>query len=361
MRSLTNCLLSGQFAALLITQLVLLLNPNIALTIRNVAGIWMVLAPTYGLAIGAALWLVLLLTEAIRGRSLGPAWFSFPVSTWLLMLVLAGGAALAWHNVVSVRLYVPAEHRTGLAMSATVLTTAAAILFVLGLFHYSFGRRGVRASFVLFGVALTTSLVAPFLLLREPPEPETWPRMPLADNAAPRRLTIIGIEGASMSYVLPAVAEGHLPNFARLLETGASGALRTLYPTESVPVWTSIATGKLPRQHGLKGFYRYRFPFVSTPVSMRPRGLYFQGLDKLGLVQRSAVTSSLRETQPFWVILSRFGVTQGLVRWWGSYPAKSIDGFMVTEYLHRQAREGLRPPLPELTHPPELCPCGSSA
>jgi predicted AlkP superfamily phosphohydrolase/phosphomutase len=52
--------------------------------------------------------------------------------------------------------------------------------------------------------------------------------------------------------------------------------------------------------------------------------------------------------------LSRFGVRVGVVRWWGSYPAEDIDGFMVSEYFHRQVREHFDPPLPRLTYPEEL-------
>ncbi|MCP5111713.1 MAG: hypothetical protein GY953_12845, partial [bacterium] len=79
-----------------------------------------------------------------------------------------------------------------------------------------------------------------------------------------------------MSYVLPAIAEGKLPNFARLIEGGTSGALRTLHPTESLSVWTTVATGKLPRQHGLHGFYRYRFLGTTPPFSLLPRGLQIE-------------------------------------------------------------------------------------
>jgi predicted AlkP superfamily phosphohydrolase/phosphomutase len=71
-------------------------------------------------------------------------------------------------------------------------------------------------------------------------------------------------------------------------------------------------------------------------------------------VQRSVSTSSLRRTQPFWSILSGFGVDVGIVRWWGTYPADEVRGFVVSEYFHRQVREELHPPLPRLTHPEEL-------
>jgi predicted AlkP superfamily phosphohydrolase/phosphomutase len=247
-----------------------------------------------------------------------------------------------------------------LAVAATVVSAAAAAFFVMGLFHYSFGRRGALASYVLSAVSLAAAVTIP-LLMRPLPAPESpIPPMPLQDVPLARKLTILGIEGASMSYVMRAVAEGKLPNFARLIESGASGPLRTLYPTESLAVWTSIATGKLPRQHGLKGFYRYRFPGVSTHFSLRPRGLDFRSLDRLDLVQRNVTTSALRRTQPFWTIFSGFGIDVGLVRWWGSYPADQIRGFVVSEYLNRQVREKFEPPLPRLTYPEDLFSVASS-
>ncbi len=224
----------------------------------------------------------------------------------------------------------------------------------MALFHYSFGRRGAVLTYLLSAISLLAAVTLP-LVFRPRPEPEpAIPRMPIQDAPLSRRVTLIGLEGASMSYVLRSVAEGKLPNFARLIESGASGPLRTIYPTESLAVWTSIATGKLPSEHGIKGFYRYRFPGVETPFTLRPRGLDFRSLDRAGLVQRSAVTASLRRSQPFWTILSRFGVRVGLVRLWGSYPADDIDGFVVSEYFHRQVRERFDPPLPHLTFPEGL-------
>lgn len=354
MRKLTNGLVAGQFMALLAAESLFLLNPEVPHTWTSVLSVFGVLAVTYGLAAGVAFWILLSLVEGLRGRPLGPAWLSFRVLNWLLALSLAAAAALLWHNLASLRPYLPSETRSLLAGAATVVSTAAAAFFVMGLFHYSFGRRGAMVSYFLSTVSLVAAVTIPLLMRSRPAPDAEIPIMPLQDVPLARKVTLVGIEGASMSYVLRAVAEGKLPNFARLIESGASGALRTLYPTESLAVWTTIATGKLPRQHGLKGFYRYRFPGVETHFSLRPRGLDFRTLDRLGLVERSVSTSALRRTQPFWTILSGFGVDVGVVRWWGSYPADEVKGFVVSEYFHRQVREKLEPPLPHLTFPEDL-------
>lgn len=353
MRKLTNALAAGQVSALLAAELVFILNPEVAHTPKNVLSVWGLFAFSYGLAAGIGFWLLLQIVEWVRGRPIGPAWLSFRVLTWLVMIALAMAATMLWLNL-GLRVYLPSATLRTLALAATAVSASACAFLVMGLFHYSFGRRGALVSYAVSAISLVSAVTIPLVVRPQPETEGAIPRMPLQDTPALRRITLVGIESASMAYVLPAVAEGKLPNFARLIEGGASGPLRTLYPTESLAVWTSIATGKPPSQHGLKGFYRYRFPGVETPFSLRPRGLDFRSLDRLGLVRRSAVTSSLRRTQPFWSILSRFGVRVGLVRWWGSYPADEINGFVVSEYFHRQVRERFDPSLPRLTHPESL-------
>lgn len=353
MRKLTNALAAGQLSGLLAAELVFILNPEVAHTPKNVLSVWGVFAVSYGVAAGMGFWVLLQLVEWIRGRRIGPAWLSFRVLTWLVMLALAVASGMLWLNL-GLRVYLPSPTLRTLALAATAVSASACAFLVMGLFHYSFGRRGAIVSYAVSALSLVSAVTIPLVVRPQPEAESAIPRMPLQDTPALRRITLVGIESASLAYISPAVAEGRLPNFARLIEGGASGALRTLYPTESLAVWTSIATGKPPSQHGLKGFYRYRFPGVETHFVLRPSGLDFRTLDRLRLVRRSAVTSSLRRTQPFWSILSRFGVRVGLVRWWGSYPADAIDGFVVSEYFHRQVRERFDPPLPRLTHPDEL-------
>ena len=354
MRKLTNGLVAGQLVAVLLAELVFMLNPEVPHTWTNVLSVFAVFSITYGLGAGVVLWLLLWVFETLRARPLGPAWLSFRLLTWLFMLGLGVSAALFWQNLLSLSLFLPDETRRTLAIAATVVSTAAAAFLVMGLFHYSFGRRGAYASYALSGISLAAAVSLPLFIRPQPRDPPNIPRMPLSDTPSSRRITLIGIESASMSFVLPAVAEGKLPNFARLIEGGASGALHTLAPTESMAVWTSVATGKLPREHGLKGFYRYRFPGIETPFSLRPRGLDFPILERLGALQKSAVTMGMRRAEPFWNILSQFGVRVGLLRYWGTYPAEKLDGFVVSEYFHRQVREGFKPPLPRLTYPETL-------
>ena len=68
------------------------------------------------------------------------------------------------------------------------------------------------------------------------------------DDAARRRVARLH---------LPRVAEGRLPNFARLLDAGAGMDLATMRPTQPDPVWAAVATGMYPAKNGVRSARRY--------------------------------------------------------------------------------------------------------
>ena len=50
------------------------------------------------------------------------------------------------------------------------------------------------------------------------------------------------------------MSEGKLPNLARLRQEGATGGCAAAQPLLSPVVWSTIATGKNPDQHGIGHF-----------------------------------------------------------------------------------------------------------
>ena len=73
---------------------------------------------------------------------------------------------------------------------------------------------------------------------------------------APRgKVLLIGLDGAEWDIIDPLVEAGEMPNFARLMENGVYGKLRSLEPAAKSPaIWTTIATGKSPDAHGITTF-----------------------------------------------------------------------------------------------------------
>ena len=64
-----------------------------------------------------------------------------------------------------------------------------------------------------------------------------------------RKVMIIGVDGLEWDVMGPLIETGKLPTFARLMDEGAWGEIRSLDILESPVIWTSIATGKLPEKH----------------------------------------------------------------------------------------------------------------
>jgi tetratricopeptide (TPR) repeat protein len=151
---------------------------------------------------------------------------------------------------------------------------------------------------------------------------------------------LIGWDAADWKVINPLMDAGKMPNVQRLVENGAMGQIATLHPPLSPMLWTSIATGKRPFQHGIHGF--------SEPT---PDGSAVQ-----------PVTNLSRKCKAIWNILSQCGLTSTVIGWWPSHPAEPIQGVTVSDHYHR-ARGPLRdnegkdapwPLLPRTIHPPDL-------
>jgi hypothetical protein len=71
---------------------------------------------------------------------------------------------------------------------------------------------------------------------------------------APRRLVIVGVDGGDWLNLRPLIDAGKLPNFARLVRDGATGPLRSEEPMLSPLLWTTMATGRYPEDHGVLDF-----------------------------------------------------------------------------------------------------------
>lgn len=109
---------------------------------------------------------------------------------------------------------------------------------------------------------------------------------------------------------MPLIEQGRMPVMAGLMQRGTYGYLETIEPTWSPVIWTTMATGKRPDEHGIEGFV-YR-------VGPGDEGQRFY-------------TSGHRATKAFWNILSDYGRTVNCLGWWMTYPAEPIHGVMVAQ------------------------------
>ena len=84
------------------------------------------------------------------------------------------------------------------------------------------------------------------------------------------KVALIGLDGADWELIDPLIARGRLPHLARLKAGGAWGPLRSMDPMLSPLLWTTVATGKPPEQHGIIDFL-VRDPATGKPVPVSSR------------------------------------------------------------------------------------------
>jgi predicted AlkP superfamily phosphohydrolase/phosphomutase len=128
----------------------------------------------------------------------------------------------------------------------------------------------------------------------------------------PAATTLVGIDGADWRNALPLVRQGKLPVVAALLRAGSAATMLTNPDYRWSPVlWTSIATGKLPDKHGVHSF------FATVEGFERPM----------------PTPSVSRRCKAIWNLFSDQGLTTGFVGWWVTWPAESVNGFMVSDHF----------------------------
>jgi len=184
---------------------------------------------------------------------------------------------------------------------------------------------GRRTTWLILAGALLLALASLVLWTSRPSESEAPPSpsasshepgtvAPAGVEATAARPTgvpilLIGLDGADWQLIRPLVEAGELPNLRGLMERGAWGVLRSEEPIISPMLWTTIATGREPLDHGVFDFLE------ADPVSG----------------DAMPVTVRARRVPALWDIYSAAGLDFALIGWWASWPAYPAGGRVVSD------------------------------
>jgi len=127
------------------------------------------------------------------------------------------------------------------------------------------------------------------------------------------KVVLVGWDSADWKIIDKLMANGLMPAMKSIVDNGVKGKLATLDPPLSPMLWTSMATGKRPYEHGVLGF-------------VEPDG---QG----GI---RSVSSHSRKVKAIWNIFTIEGIKSNIVGWWPSNPVESIDGCMVSNLFQQE-------------------------
>jgi predicted AlkP superfamily phosphohydrolase/phosphomutase len=135
------------------------------------------------------------------------------------------------------------------------------------------------------------------------------------------KVLLIGLDGATFDVVMPMLKD--LPNLRRLMEKGSYGTLSSTPLPLTGQAWPSMFTGKNPGKHGIYDFLQAKKTNLSQ--SQHVRSCSFE---------RKLMTSEDIDAEPLWDILAGYGLKSMIVNVPMTYPAKPINGCMITGVPH---------------------------
>lgn len=336
LRALTNAVIAATLVASYLAVAALHLNPSFPLAASG--PLFVVFAAVYGAYAVVGFYALVVLRQVAALQVLSPGWLSVRVLAWMSTIAASVGATVLWLNAVDFAPFLDAAGGRRMSLAALAVAICGGVCLVLALAHI--GRRGTAPSGVLLVTTMLLSVAVP-LMLRQAPVPAT---PGTAEGEAPPperpdvpggRVVVLALDGASLDYLSVTVAQGGLPNFGRLLDGGAATHLATLRPTQAEPIWTTVATGRLPQTSGIRSARRYRAFAGGPTLDVLPDYMFSQALVRYGYLTAERHTPASMAGQPLWQILSGRGIRVGVIGWPLTYPAPGVRGFVVSDELHR--------------------------
>ena len=359
---LSNSLIAAGLASGYLTVLFLQVNPSVPIDIGTLIPLALTLAVTYGASFAVAFYALIVFRQILAVEALSPGWLSVRLLSWLCTMAATGGAAIMWLNLNGFGPVLDPTTTARMSVGASLVSGAAFVFLLIGLAHL--GRRGGRMSATILSITMFASVAAP-LLARGPghevpvPARPAVPSLEVDRERAGVRVTMLMFDGASLDAISPAVAAGRLPNIGRIFDQGAVLHLATLRPTQAEPVWSTIATGRLPMHNGIRAAVLYRAP-GGVPLLMLPDYCFAQALVRFGFLVEEPHTVADLSARPIWSILSDLGVRVGIIGWPLTHPAPEVNGFLVSDAFHHSPQQAGADE-PNAIWPPELLADASAA
>ena len=140
-----------------------------------------------------------------------------------------------------------------------------------------------------------------------------------------RKILVIGLDGITFNFIDPLIAQGRLPNLAKLMAQGVRSPLETIFPPITSAAWTSFITGKNPGKHGI-------FEFIQR---------------RQGQTRETAANSTQRSGKALWDLFSEQQLPVISTNFPITYPPTPVKGLMISDFMTPRGRR-------DITHPPEL-------
>jgi hypothetical protein len=283
LKVLMNSTISGFFFAGLLALLTLDININLPFEAAAFGELALALALPYGTIVLVTVLSLFFIVQFFTGKrfAIKAVSSSFLAVSFALLIIVF--LLVLWENMSYFRSFLDAGTAGRLRAQAIILAALAALA---GAALYAARRyKKVFPLTVYFLVFALGSVVAVSQRAKYPAGDADARAGRLEARRIDRNVVLVGLDGLSLDFIFPLIAEGKLPNFSWLVENGTWGKLETTSPTESFILNHSLMTGKLPAKHRQLSLNSYRLFYGKYKLDVTPRFILFKQMVRLGLLK----------------------------------------------------------------------------
>src|SRR6266576_1511639 len=128
-------------------------------------------------------------------------------------------------------------------------------------------------------------------------------------RAEQKQIIFIGLDGADWQLLDRYMADGTMPNLARIVAAGEKRVLLTQHPPLSPLVWTTMMTGVSPLEHRILDFTRF------NPMTG----------------EKEPITSDERRVPAIWNMVTAKGQRVDVFGMWATFPQEKVNGTIVSD------------------------------
>ncbi len=139
------------------------------------------------------------------------------------------------------------------------------------------------------------------------------PRAGYAESRKKVKLIVFAVDGLSPDLLEALMRRNAVPHMRSLSEDGVRGILKSFWPMRTMQVWTSMATGKLPGQHGIWDHVAHS---DYNPPEFRTNF-------------RKVYTPDDRKSKALWNLLSEKNLKTLVIGWPTTWPAERIENAVI--------------------------------
>lgn len=147
-----------------------------------------------------------------------------------------------------------------------------------------------------------------------------------------KRAVILGFDGMDPELTERFIAEGRLPNLAKLAKRGTFRRLRTTFPPISPVAWSTFMTGVNPGKHNIYDFLardvNTYLPFLSSAEIKGPK--HSLRIGRYTIPLGGARIKGMRRSTPFWHWLGEAGIFCSVIRVPVTFPPEKFPGVLLS-------------------------------